>query len=68
MFHVNGTVSTQKHRFWCQENPKWVLEAHSQRRKKVNVWTGIINDNRNSGSYLFDSNLTTKRYLDFRRF
>lgn len=66
-FYLNGVVNRHNYRFWSQENPHWICEAHTQRPQKVNVWAGIIN-NRILGPYFFEENLTAARYLDFLRF
>ena len=66
-FYLNGVVNRHNYRFWSQENPHWICEAHTQRPQKVNVWAGIIN-NRILGPYFFEGNLTAARYLDFLRF
>lgn len=66
-FCLNGVVNRHNYRFWSQENPHWIHEAHTQYPQKVNVWAGIIN-NRILGPYFFENNLTAERYLDFLSF
>jgi len=41
---LNGTVNRHNCRYWADENPHWMREAHTQYAKKVNVWAGIINN------------------------
>ncbi|KAJ8956064.1 hypothetical protein NQ318_016515 [Aromia moschata] len=57
------TVNKQNCRYWCIENPHWIMEANTQYPEKVNVWAGIINS-QIIGPYLFDGTLTGARYLD----
>ena len=66
-FYLNGVINRHNYRFWSQENPRWIFEAHTQRPQKVNVWAGIIN-NRILGPFFFEGNLTAERYLDFLTF
>jgi len=63
-FCLNGTVNRQNCRYWAAENPRWMLEAHSQRPQKVNVWGGIIG-NRVLGPFFIEGTLDGNRYLDF---
>ncbi|KAJ8934633.1 hypothetical protein NQ318_010443 [Aromia moschata] len=44
-FILNGYVHRQNCRFWVTENPRWMMEYHTQRPKKVNVWCGIVDGN-----------------------
>jgi len=39
-FCLNGTVNRYNSRYWSQENPQWMVEAHTQHPQKVNVWAG----------------------------
>lgn len=61
-FCLNGTVNRHNCRFWSQNNPHWVQEAHTQHPQKLNVWAGIYN-NRIVGPFFLQENLTGERYL-----
>lgn len=63
-FYLNGTVNKQNCRYWSQENPRWIQEAHSQSPKKLNVWAAILKD-RVLGPFFFEGNLTGATYLNF---
>ncbi|KAJ8959187.1 hypothetical protein NQ318_022448 [Aromia moschata] len=65
-FISNGHVNRQNCRCCATENPRWMMEYHTQRPKKVNVWCGIV-DGRILGPYFFDVHLTGASYLDFLR-
>lgn len=61
-FHLDGGVNRHNHRYWSQENPRWISEQglHSPR---TTVWAaigepGVI------GPFFFDENVNSERYLD----
>lgn len=62
-FMLNGRVNRHNCRYWSEDNPHWMLESHTQRPLKLNVWTSIIG-NFIIGPFFIDGNLTTARYLD----
>lgn len=66
-FYLNGTVNSQNCRYWSQENPHWIQEAHCQSPQKLNVWAGILKD-RVIGPFFFQGNLTGEAYLNFCQF
>jgi hypothetical protein len=41
-FTLNGKINKQNRRVWARENPYRTQEKHTQYRKKVNVWVGIL--------------------------
>ncbi|EZA55215.1 hypothetical protein X777_05219 [Ooceraea biroi] len=43
-FEINGNVNRHNCRFWTDENPHWMREAHTQNPEKLNVWAGIYNN------------------------
>lgn len=63
-FCLNGSVNKQNYRYWATENPRWIMECHTQYPQKVNVWAGIV-ENRILNPFLIDGNLTGERYLEF---
>jgi predicted DNA-binding protein YlxM (UPF0122 family) len=65
-FVLNGHVNRQNCRYWATENPRWMMEYHTQNPQKINVWCGIV-DGRILGPYFFDEILTGERYLHFLR-
>lgn len=65
-FCLNGAVNVQNCRYWSRENPHWMMEAHTQYPRKVNVWAGII-ENKIIGPYFFEDSLNGERYLHFLR-
>ena len=66
-FTLHGVVNRQNCRYWAKENPHWMLEAHTQFPRKLNVWAGIVG-NRILGPFFFETNLTGERYLEFLQF
>lgn len=62
-FMLNGYVNRHNCRYWAQKNPNWLIEAHTQRPQKLNVWAGIINDNI-IGPFFVNGTLTMERYLN----
>ncbi|VEN56924.1 unnamed protein product, partial [Callosobruchus maculatus] len=62
-FCVNGTVNRHNSRYWSNENPHWIHEAHSQHPQNLNVWMGI-GGNRLIGPFFIDGNLNGDKYLD----
>jgi len=65
-FMLHGFISRHNFRHWAAENPRCVIEAHTQRPEKVNVWVGIIGRN-TIGPFFIDGNLTTEVYLQLLR-
>lgn len=65
-FYLHGTVNRQNCRYWSRINPHWMMEAHTQRPQKLNVWAGVIGDHI-VGPFFFNETLTGQRYLDFLR-
>ncbi|XP_066141182.1 uncharacterized protein [Euwallacea fornicatus] len=63
-FTTNGVVSTQNCRIWSDQNPNWIIECKRQYSSKVNVFCGILNQ-KIIGSYFFNENLNTARFLRF---
>ncbi|XP_018373143.1 PREDICTED: uncharacterized protein LOC108767664 [Trachymyrmex cornetzi] len=43
-FELIGNVNRHNCRYWSDENPHWMYEAHTQIQQKVNVWAGILNE------------------------
>lgn len=62
-FCLNGTVNRHNCRYWSQNNPYWVQEAHTQHSQKLNVWAGIYN-NRIIGPFFLEGNLNGNMYLE----
>lgn len=61
-FHLTGYVNRHNCRYWCQENPHEIREAHTQRPQKRNVWGGIL-ANEIIGPFFIDGNLDGPKYL-----
>lgn len=61
-FHLTGYVNRHNCRYWCQENPNEIIEAHTQRPQKRNVWAGIL-ANEIIGPFFIDGNLDGPKYL-----
>lgn len=61
-FSLNGTVNRHNCRYWSRNNPRWMVEAHTQHRQKVNVWAGIVG-NKKIGPFFIDGNLNSEKYL-----
>ena len=59
-----GLPNHQNHRQWSPENPHWTREIPMQTRWKVNVWTGIVNDEI-IGPHFFEGNLNAQMYAEF---
>lgn len=62
-FMLNGDVNKQNCRYWSDNNPRWMMEAHTQHPQKVNVWAGIVGDCI-VGPFILDDNLTGEAYCD----
>lgn len=62
-FVLNGNVNRHNCRYWSDENPRWMREAHTQYPQKLNVWAGIIG-NRIVGPVFIDGNLDGDKYFD----
>lgn len=62
-FFVNGQVNRHNCRYWADHNPHWMIEGHTQRPQKVNLWAGIINNNI-VGPFVVDGNLTGEIYFN----
>lgn len=63
-FTLNGEVNRHNCRYWADDNPYWIREAHTQRPQKVNVWAGIVGD-QVIGPIFFDGTLNAAKYLTF---
>ncbi|XP_025264625.1 uncharacterized protein LOC112637997 [Camponotus floridanus] len=59
-FKLNGNINRHNCRF-SDENPHWMIEAHTQHPEKLNVWTGLLAD-RVIGPFFIDDNLTAEKY------
>lgn len=62
-FHLTGYVNRHNCRYWSQENPHIISEAHTQVRQKLNVWAGILG-NRLVGPFFIEGNLNGELYLE----
>lgn len=62
-FHLTGYVNRHNCRYWSQEDPHIIREAHTQYPKKLNVWAGILGK-RLIGPFFIDGNLNGDLYLD----
>lgn len=62
-FCTNGTVNRQNTRIWGRENPYVIQGTHTQYRKTVNVWAGILG-NKIIGPFFIDGALTAEKYLE----
>ncbi|XP_025267674.1 uncharacterized protein LOC112639065 [Camponotus floridanus] len=60
-FELNGNINRHNCRFWSDENPHWMIEAHTQHPEKLNVWTGLLAE-RVIGPFFIDGNLTAEKY------
>jgi len=47
-------------------NPHWMLEIHTQYRRKLNVWAGMLNKTL-IGLFFIDGNLNVAKYKDMLR-
>lgn len=61
-FYLNGTVNRHNCRYWSDSNPHWMVETHTQRPQKLNVWAGICGD-RIVGPFFTHGNLDGNQYL-----
>jgi len=61
-FEINGKINHHNFRYWSNENPHWMLEAHTQRPQKLNVWVGLY-DNQVVGPFFINGNLNSETYL-----
>lgn len=61
-FMINGNVNRHNCRYWCDENPRWMREQHTQHPEKVNVWLGIVGD-KFVGPFFIAGNLNSAVYL-----
>ncbi|EFN84717.1 hypothetical protein EAI_05004, partial [Harpegnathos saltator] len=43
-FEITGKVNRHNFRYWDNENLYWMLEAHTQRPQKLNVWAGLYDN------------------------
>lgn len=60
-FTNNGIFNRNIHRYWSQENPRFVIENHFQHRFSVNVWCGLLGD-RLIGPFFIDGTLNQVKY------
>lgn len=65
-FLLNGSVNRHNFRYWAQENPRWMTEAHTQHPEKVNVWAGLIGT-RVVGPFFIEGNLNANSYEELLR-
>lgn len=62
-FRKNGYVNRHNCRYWAQENPHIIREAHTQCKHKLNVWAGILGK-KMIGPFFIEGNLNGLMYLD----
>ncbi|XP_018315540.1 uncharacterized protein [Mycetomoellerius zeteki] len=62
IFELTGNINQHYCRYWSDENPHWMYEAHTQNQQKVNVWAGILNE-AIIGPFFIEGNLNTDNYL-----
>jgi len=62
-FEVNGNVNRHNFRLWSDENPHWILQAHTRSK---NCLDSILN-NTLIGPYFIEGNLTSAKYEDMLR-
>jgi len=61
-FKLNGNINRQNMRYWCGENPNWMIDSRAtQNLEKVNVWAGMIN-NTIVGPFFIEGKLTAQKY------
>jgi len=66
-FELNNSVNRYNCKFWSDNNPHWMLEAHTQYPQKLNtVWAGMLN-NALIDSFFIDGNLNVVKYKDMLR-
>lgn len=63
-FTRDGVTNKKNSHLWAHENPRSVVQRHSQHRFSLNVWCGIINDTL-IGPHFFAGRLTGEIYLHF---
>ncbi|XP_018362822.1 PREDICTED: uncharacterized protein LOC108761003 [Trachymyrmex cornetzi] len=61
-FELIGNVNRHNCRYWSDENPHWMYEAHTQNQQKVNVWAGILNE-AIIEPFFIEGNLNADNYL-----
>jgi hypothetical protein len=61
-FELTRNVNRHNCRYWNDETPYWMLEAHTQNPQKVNVLAEILND-RIVGPFFIEENLPAENYL-----
>lgn len=62
-FTLNGEPNHQNCRFWSQQNQHVALPTHTQYRRSVNVWAGILGNNI-IGPFFIDGRLNSEAYID----
>lgn len=62
-FYLNGAVNKHNERYWCNENPYWKVEEHTQNPQKVNVWCGIMGQHL-MGPLFVEGIMTGQKYRD----
>lgn len=62
-FSLHGTVNRHNCRYWSDNNPHWMVEAHTQRPQKLNVWAGILGETI-VGPFFIEGNLNGVKYLE----
>lgn len=65
-FTLNGTVNRHNYSYWSDENPHWMIEKHTQRPQKLNVWAGIFGS-QVVGPFFIEGNLNSVQYLAMLR-
>lgn len=60
-FELSGNLNRHNCRYWSSENPHWRSDGHTQFKKKVNVWAGILNG-RAVGPFFIENNLNANVY------
>lgn len=65
-FQLNGNVNRHNFRYWCDTNPHWMNETHTQYPQKLNVWAGIVDDTI-IGPFFIEGNLNAQKYEQLLR-
>lgn len=60
-FTNNAIFNRNNHRYWSNDNPRFLIENNIQRRFSLNVWCGML-DSRLIGPYFIDGNLNQEKY------
>lgn len=62
-FSINGEPNRQNYRYWATDNPRLMIDNHSQYPQTVNTWVGILGSEI-IGPFFITGSLTGQKYLE----